>query len=618
MTEHESDPRRHDPGAGADPESAAPPASPEPPAAPQIPVSSQTPTWPPAADSSHPYGAEQPTAPHPTVQQPAIPTQPTVQPPAVGPKPATWQLAADQPEPTERSQAVGPEPTAPQPALGPEPTAPQPALGPEPGAWRPGVDQPVTGAPVSAGPTTGAPVSGGPADQPRSPWQSPAPHYAPPSPPQPGYPSGGYPQHYSYPGGGYGQPGYGAQQPGAPAGQPHQPQHGAPIPWAGGGPGSPSGPGGPGGPPTVPGQAWQQPPGPRQPNRVARWVAGVAAALILLVGAGLVGGVVGAAVDGNDSDDSAARAAAAPVINRSSLAEIAQKVEPSVVSITVGSVEGSGVIVSADGYVVTNNHVVAGGGGNTVTVVFDDGKRGTATVVGTDPKTDLAVIKVNGASGLSPAKLGDSAAMQVGDTVLALGSPLGLQGSVTAGIISAKDRTIHTQSEEQQSPFPSGQSTVTSLSGLLQTDAPINPGNSGGALVNTNGEVIGINTAILTSGQGNGSIGVGFAIPSNKVEQVTTALRNGEKVSHAGLGVQVTDAESSNGAVVTTVVANSPAAKAGLQQGDIVTKFDGETISTSDELVAAVQSRKVGEQVQITYTRNGSENTATVTLAEAS
>jgi putative serine protease PepD len=523
-------------------------------------------------------------------------------------------------EGTEQSTAYQPAPYAEQP------TAYQPAAAEQPTAYQPAVEQPAAQQPTAQQPTVPQPVSGTPVTgQPQSPWQPPAPHY-----PQPGqgYPQAGsapgYPN-YSYPAGqqpGYGQGGYGGAHasdagqtyPGQPhPGQPHPGQpHGTPIPWAG--------PGGPGGPP--PGQPWQQAPGPHRPNRVGRWIAAAAVALVLLLGAGLVGGVIGAAINGNDKDNAASRAAAAPVINRSSLAEIAQKVEPSVVSITTSTGEGSGVVITADGYVLTNNHVVASATGDTVTVVFDNGKRTTASIVGTDPKTDLAVVKASGVSGLSPVKFGDSAAMQVGDTVLALGSPLGLQGSVTAGIISAKDRTIRTQSEdEQQSPFPSGQQqpqTANSLSGLLQTDAPINPGNSGGALVNTNGEVIGINTAIATSGQGNGSIGVGFAIPSAKAEQVSQALRNGDKISHPALGVSVTENENGSGALVSGVTANSPAAKAGLQQGDIVSNFGGQAINSSDDLVSAVQSHKVGDQVQLTYSRNGSEKTATVTLAEAS
>ncbi|MEV0713939.1 trypsin-like peptidase domain-containing protein [Asanoa sp. NPDC050611] len=485
-----------------------------------------------------------------------------------------------------------------EPDSGPAPEQPRPY-----GAEQPTAHQPTV--PTNPQPVSGTPVSAQPTDAPRSPWQAPAPQY-----PQAGYPQAGsgYP-HYSYPsaGGGYGQPGH----PGAGVGAGGQ--HGTPIPWAGGGPGAP--------PP--PGQHWQPAPGPQRPTRVGRWIAGLAVALVLLLGAGLLGGVIGAALQGNDNDNARARAAAAPVVNRSSLAEIAQKVEPSIVSVTTGSGEGSGVVLTDDGYVLTNNHVVASASGDTVQVVFDNGKRASATIVGTDPKSDLAVVKASGVSGLSPAKFGDSAAVQVGDTVLALGSPLGLQGSVTAGIISAKDRTIRTQSEQEQQPNPFGgggsqQPTATSLSGLLQTDAPINPGNSGGALVNTNGEVIGINTAIATSGQGNGSIGVGFAIPSAKAEQVANALRTGQKVSHAALGVQVADQENGNGAIVSAVTPDSAAAKAGLQQGDVVTNFGGQAITSSDELVAAVQSHKVGDQVQLTYTRNGSEKTATVTLTEAS
>jgi putative serine protease PepD len=340
-----------------------------------------------------------------------------------------------------------------------------------------------------------------------------------------------------------------------------------------------------------------------------------------MLGSAVAGGATAVALFDNNGTPSAQEAAAAPVINRSSLAEISKKVEPSVVSITTGSGEGSGVIMSEDGYVLTNNHVVASAQGDTVTVVFDNGKSARATIVGTDPKTDLAVVKAEGVSGLAAATFGDSGSVQVGDTVLAIGSPLGLQGSVTAGIISAKDRTIRTGGEQQpDSPFPSQQQqqSTTSLSGLLQTDAPINPGNSGGALVNTNGEVIGINSAIATSGQGNGNIGVGFAIPSNKAKDVADTLRSGGKVSHPVLGVSVSENDTGTGALVSAVTPNSPAAQAGLQQGDIVTEFDGQAVNDSDALVAAVQSHKVGDRVELKYTRDGAEKTATVTLAEAS
>ena len=296
--------------------------------------------------------------------------------------------------------------------------------------------------------------------------------------------------------------------------------------------------------------------------------------------------------------------------------------QDSVVSITTQSGEGSGVILSTDGYIVTNNHVVATATGTTVTVIFADGKKATATIVGTDPRTDLAVVKASGVSDLKAATFGSSANMQVGDTVLALGSPLGLEGSVTAGIISAKDRTIQSSSEDTQPQNPlggqsqQGSGTSTTMSGLLQTDAPINPGNSGGALVNTNGQVIGINSAIATQGAGTGNIGLGFAIPSDKASLVAKDLMNGKKVSHPALGVGVAEAEN-GGALVSSVTAGSAAASAGLQQGDVVTAVDGKPIDDANDLVAAVQAGTVGQKMTIEYTRNGAKKTVTVTLSEA-
>jgi putative serine protease PepD len=367
--------------------------------------------------------------------------------------------------------------------------------------------------------------------------------------------------------------------------------------------------------------AWGQPVGaapPRQPSRFGRVVATGTAAVVLAVTSGLLGGVIATRLDDDAPTTTAGSgrpAVAAPVIQRDSLATIAANVQPSVVSVSTGTGEGSGVVLSADGYVLTNNHVVAPAQGGEVQVAFSDGKTGTGKIVGSDARTDLAVVKVDGISGLTAAKFGDSGAMQVGDTVLALGSPLGLEGSVTAGIVSALDRTIRVNGEQQQAPQSGG---IRSMGGLLQTDAPINPGNSGGALVNLNGEVIGINTAIATSGQGEGSIGVGFAIPSNRAKQVAEQLRSGEKVSHAFLGVNVTDAEGGNGAVVASVQPDSPAAELGLQRGDVVTKLGAKTINDSDDLVSAVQTAKVNDRMELTYVRNGEQKTATVTLGEAS
>ncbi|WP_045745805.1 S1C family serine protease [Actinoplanes rectilineatus] len=370
------------------------------------------------------------------------------------------------------------------------------------------------------------------------------------------------------------------------------------------------------------------PPPPGNGNRRGRKIllAG-AAALVLALTAGGVGAATAIALNDGGSPASVltGNSSVTRVVDRSSLAQIAAAVQDSVVSITTDSGEGSGVVLSADGYIVTNNHVVSSATGDTVNIIFADGTKTTATVVGTDARTDLAVVKATGVSDLQAATFGDSSQTQVGDTVLALGSPLGLEGSVTAGIISAKDRTIQSSSEEeqqqeQQSPFGSQQqqqqSSSTTMTGLLQTDAPINPGNSGGALVNTNGEVIGINSAIATSGSSSGNIGLGFAIPSNKAKQVAEALMQGKKVSHPALGVSVADAEN-GGALVREVTESSAAAKAGLQQGDVVTKVDGKAIDESDDLVAAVQAGTVGQKMTLTFTRNGAEQTVDVTLQEA-
>ncbi|MCW3844465.1 trypsin-like peptidase domain-containing protein [Micromonospora yasonensis] len=373
----------------------------------------------------------------------------------------------------------------------------------------------------------------------------------------------------------------------------------------------------PGAQPPQPGQPvppWGPQPQPVRPSRAGKFVGAGALALALMLGSGVAGGALALAVGGHTTITRTY--SAAPVINSADLPKIAASVQDSIVTIMTDSGEGSGVILSADGYVLTNNHVVASASGNTVKVVFADGKTAQAKIIGTDPKTDLGVVKASGVSGLKAAKFGDSDAMQVGDQVLALGSPLGLQGSVTAGILSARDRTIQAgEGGQQQNPQQGG---ASSISGLLQTDAPINPGNSGGALVNTRGEVIGINTAIATAGQGsNGNIGVGFAIPSNKAKDVAEKLQRGEKISHPSLGVSVSAAED-GGAMIGAVTPGSAAEKAGLQRGDVITKFGDKVINDSNDLVGAVQSGKVGDRVQVEFKRNGSTQTASVTLAETS
>jgi putative serine protease PepD len=289
-----------------------------------------------------------------------------------------------------------------------------------------------------------------------------------------------------------------------------------------------------------PRQAWQPLRGttpPPPPGRVAgdggsggRWSwPRKLAATALALGLALASGAAGAYA-ATSLDDDTAVAASTPVTAASggsstetSLASVAAAVEPSVVSITVRTagqqVEGSGVILGSDGLILTNNHVVEDAAqGGRITVEFSDGSTATATVAGTDPSTDLAVIQAEGVSGLQAATFGDSDALQVGDTVLAIGSPLGLEGSVTAGIVSALHRTFDVDADGQAG---------TTINDAIQTDAPINPGNSGGPLVNSAGEVVGILTANASVSQDAGSIGVGFAIPSNQVEQVAGQLTGG-------------------------------------------------------------------------------------------
>ena len=271
--------------------------------------------------------------------------------------------------------------------------------------------------------------------------------------------------------------------------------------------------------------------------------------------------------------------------------------------------EGSGVVVSADGYIVTNNHVVAGA--RSVRVTFNSGKQLDVDVVGTDPKTDLAVLKAD-ATGLKFASWGNSDDVQVGDTVLAIGSPLGLQGSVTAGIVSALHRTISVGDEG--SPFGQSNVPATRIGDAIQTDAPINPGNSGGALVNMNGELVGINSAIATAGS-NGNIGVGFAISANRAKSVADQLIKGDPVSHPYLGVSIQNADN-GGALIGEVEDGSPADQAGLEEGDVVTKVGDRGIASGDDLVGAIQTSTAGQSLTLTVVRNGIEQTVTATVGE--
>jgi putative serine protease PepD len=315
---------------------------------------------------------------------------------------------------------------------------------------------------------------------------------------------------------------------------------------------------------------------------------------------------------------------------------------PSVVNINVTSQSesdtGSGIVLRSDGYILTNNHVVsaASDGGGQISVTFNDGSTSSAKIVGTDPLDDLAVVKVS-KSGLTPATLGDSSDIQVGDPVLAVGSPLGLQGTVTEGIISALNRPVETeddsQQQEQQDPFGFGfgenstpqSTTEPTVIDAIQTDAAINPGNSGGALVDSAGQVIGINSAIASLGSSDvtsqsGSIGVGFAIPINQAKVIATELIESGHATHPLLGVTLADATSADGAdqaIVRSVTAGGPADKAGIKEGDVITAIDGHPTAGADAVIAYVRSFQPGDDVTVTYVRGGSSKTATVTLSDS-
>jgi putative serine protease PepD len=332
-------------------------------------------------------------------------------------------------------------------------------------------------------------------------------------------------------------------------------------------------------------------------------------------------------LDGNNTTTTAVGAGGAPdnapIIDRSSLASIAAAVRPSVVSITTSNATGSGVIISADGYILTNNHVAATANGSNVDITLSDGTSLKGKLIGTDPKTDLAVFQAQNLNKkLTPAKFGNSSALRVGDTVLAIGSPLGLDGSVTSGIVSALNRTIDESSDSQpQDPFGQGQQNQSStpgatIAGAIQTDAAINPGNSGGALVNTNGEVVGINTAIATDGS-DGNIGVGFAIPSNRANTVSQDIIKGVAVQHPFLGIGVVTANRNGGAEVQQVTSGSPAAAAGLKVNDVITAYNGQPVHTSNDLINDVQGGNVNDQVTLTVQRNGSAQQIKVTLGES-
>ena len=369
-------------------------------------------------------------------------------------------------------------------------------------------------------------------------------------------------------------------------------------------------------------------PAARRSRRLRTGIAGLVAGAVIGGGAGA--GVV-ALMDQNTVSQGSTAAAQSVVIKNPQTATTATaaaaKAAPSVVTIYVtnGSSggSGSGVVLSADGYVLTNNHVVTldGSGTGTVQVRTANGSLYNATVVGTDPTSDLSVVKLSGASGLTPATFADSTKVQVGDLAVAIGAPLGLSNTVTDGIISATGRAVSTGSTQNDA-------TVIDA---IQTDAAINPGNSGGALVNGAGEVIGINTAIATvaSGLGEGSsqsgnIGVGFAIPSHTAQRIADEIIKTGKASHAVLGVSArTAADATNssvgtGAGIVQVVGGGAAAQAGLKAGDVVTAVGSRPVTTSTELTAAIRSQAPGDKVTLTVRQGQGTRSVSVTLGTGS
>ena len=339
---------------------------------------------------------------------------------------------------------------------------------------------------------------------------------------------------------------------------------------------------------------------PRRPGR------GIVAALLAgLLGAGIGTGVTFVALDDNNSTG---LPSTAPVINANgrnleAVAAVAKAVLPTIVRIDVseagglGSGTGSGVIYRADGYIITNNHVVEGA--SVIEVTLASGQQLSARVVGTAaPGADIAVVKVD-KTALPVARLGSISELEVGDLAVAMGSPFGLSGTVTAGVISALHRNITLGPGER-------------FSDAIQTDAPINPGNSGGALANAEGKVVGINTAIV--GGAGGNVGVGFAIPIDIARRVTDQIIRTGKAALPFIGISGQNLPDDRGALVQEVVSGGPAAGAGLQPGDIIVELGGKQIHSMDEVISTLIQHRVGESIKIVYTRNGQRHTATVKL----
>ncbi|MEO6531117.1 MAG: trypsin-like peptidase domain-containing protein [Specibacter sp.] len=351
-------------------------------------------------------------------------------------------------------------------------------------------------------------------------------------------------------------------------------------------------------------------------------VIGGAAAVVLL--SGVVGGVAGS-VAGGAAAPAPSSSLASTVAGTCDAVQVAGAALPAIVTVSVSvskgdeSGVGSGVIVRADGHIMTNNHVIsAAADGGSIKVLFSGGNSAPATLVGRDPLADIAVLKVDAAKDVPNITLGDSGAVKVGQPVVALGAPLGLSSTVTSGIVSALGRNV---------PVPSDNNSTAILVGAIQTDASINPGNSGGALVDCSGKLIGINTAIATvpsedGAGGGGSVGIGFAVPINLAASVANQLIDNGKVAYPYFGVSAAPIPPSaaerfgveNGLYLQAVVANGPAAKAGLAAGDVITHIDGQVAADTGVLSAIAVTRKAGDKAKVTYVRGTKTATTTLTL----
>ncbi|MFI2301631.1 S1C family serine protease [Actinacidiphila glaucinigra] len=478
-------------------------------------------------------------------------------------------------------------------------------------------------------PETVAPVPPEPQDRPAA--------DAPEAPAGPA--AGAAPRHAPDP---YDTPPYGEPGPWAPA-PPVQPPAGGAAPPPSGPPAPTPAPVPP--PPLSVGQwqrydPWAPPGGTNGPQRPASQATGsrrapLAAALVAVtLIAGGIGGALGAYVhDSGGAPDVTLPQATASAGPRApdSIAGIAAQVLPGVVYIHVkgdeGEGTGTGFVLDREGHILTNNHVVEGvAKGGTISVTFNGGQVKPATIVGRDTGYDLAVIKVNGVKELHPLTLGDSDSAQVGDPVVAIGAPYGLEGTVTSGIISATQRPITAGGETNSSDV--------SYVDAIQTDAPINPGNSGGPLVDAKGLVIGINSAIRSADSGTdpfgngsqgGSIGLGFAIPVNQAKRVAEQLINDGEATHPVIGVSINLQYSGDGAQVSpegqgegdSVTPNGPGAKAGIEPGDVITAIDGKRVHNGEELIVRIRAHRPGDTLQLTVKRDGKERAVELTLGSA-